>query len=65
VFPTVDPLRVFVAHQHWLTETGTYIAENVNTAELARGGHSEFLYMMSPIRAQGSTGSMIAPVAIV
>ena len=65
VFPTVDPARVFVAHQHWLAETGTYIVENVNTRELAANGHAEFLFMMSPIRTEGSTGSMVAPIAVV
>lgn len=65
VYPTPDPARTFVAHQHWLAETGTFIVENVNTAELAAGGHSEFLFMMSPIRTEGSTGSMVAPVAVV
>ncbi|RYJ06148.1 MAG: cyclase family protein [Actinomycetales bacterium] len=64
-FPGPDPLKVFSAHQHWLAETGTFIVENIRTRELVEAGASEFLWMMSPIRTEGSTGSMVSPVAII
>lgn len=55
----------FRCHQHLLAETGTYIVENLRTLELAAQGVSEFLWVMSPIRTTGSTGSQISPVAVV
>lgn len=65
VIPFEDPDRAFVVHQHLLAETGTYIIENIRTAELALGGHSEFLFILTPIKGMGSTGAMASPVAIV
>ena len=65
VLPFETPERAFVVHQHLLAETGTYIIENIKTAELVAGGHTEFLFIMTPIKGTGSTGSMVAPIAIV
>jgi kynurenine formamidase len=63
--PFEDPERAFVVHQHLLAETGTYIVENLRTAELVSGGHSQFLFILTPIKGRGSTGAMAAPVAVV
>lgn len=63
--PFEHPDRAFVVHQHLLAETGTYIIENVRTADLVAGGHSTFLFVMTPIKGKGSTGAMVAPIAIV
>jgi kynurenine formamidase len=63
--PFEIPSRAFVVHQHLLAETGTYILENVNTAELVAGGHNEFLFILSPIKGKGSTGALAAPLAVV
>lgn len=65
VIPFEDDERQFVVHQHLLAETGTYILENVMTQELVDGGHSEFLFILTPIKGRGSTGAMSAPVAVV
>lgn len=63
--PFETPEQAFVVHQHLLAETGTYIIENVRTADLIAGGHSEFLFVMTPIKGKGSTGAMVSPIAIV
>jgi kynurenine formamidase len=56
---------VFAVHQHLLAETGTHILENSTTAELAAGGHSEFLFCLTVQMSKGSTGAMASPVAVV
>jgi len=65
VIPFETPERAFVAHQHLLAETGTYIIENIRTADLVAGGHHAFLFIMTPIKGKGSTGAMVSPVAVV
>jgi kynurenine formamidase len=65
VLPFETPEQAFVVHQHLLAETGTYILENPKTADLVAGGHSEFLFIMTPIKGTGSTASMVSPIAIV
>lgn len=65
VIPFETPERAFVVHQHLLAETGTYIIENVKTEELVAGGHTAFLFIMTPIKGKGSTGAMVSPIAIV
>jgi kynurenine formamidase len=63
VVPGVDG-GAFVVHQHLLTETGTFIVENLTLAELVAAGASEFLFFMAPLRIVGLTGSPVAPVAV-
>ena len=65
VIPFETPERAFVVHQHLLAETGTYIIENIKTEELVAGGHSAFLFIMTPIKGTGSTGAMVSPIAVV
>lgn len=55
----------FIVHQHAITETGTYLIEYVKTDELAASGHAEYLFICTPIKTQGSTASMLAPLAVV
>ncbi|HJZ36528.1 MAG TPA: hypothetical protein VJ204_09685, partial [Solirubrobacterales bacterium] len=62
--PGTDP-GAFVVHQHLLTETGTFIVENLTLAELVASGASEFLFLMAPLRIVGLTGSPVAPVAVI
>jgi kynurenine formamidase len=62
--PGVDA-GAFVVHQHLLTETGTFIVENLTLAELVGSGASEFLFFMAPLRIVGLTGSPVAPVAVI
>ena len=64
VWPPEDPTSLLCVHQHLLAETGTYILENIKTKELVDGGHSEFLFVLTPNRTKGSTGSMAAPLAV-
>jgi kynurenine formamidase len=65
VWPPEQAGSPLVVHQHLLCETGTYIIENIQTKPLVDGGHSEFLFLLSPNKTKGSTGSMAAPIAVV
>lgn len=55
---------VFEVHQILLPMSGTYILENVNTAELAKDKAYEFMFVLGQNKYQGSVQSMINPVAI-
>ena len=55
---------VFEVHQILLPMNGTYILENVNTAELAKDKAWEFMFVLGQNKYQGSVQSMINPVAI-
>jgi kynurenine formamidase len=65
VLPAEDPKALFVAHQHLLTETGTYIIENITTTELAASKRSEFLFTMASMKIDGLTGSPVSPVVVI
>ena len=65
VIPFEDPNGILVVHQHLLAETGTYIVENIQTRELVELGASEFLFIMTPLKIKGATGSMVSPVAVI
>ena len=55
---------VFEVHQILLPMSGTYILENVNTAELVKDKAWEFLFVLGQNKYQGAVQSMINPVAI-
>lgn len=55
---------VFGVHQILLPMSGTYILENVNTAELVKDKAWEFLFVLGQNKYQGAVQSMINPVAI-
>ncbi|EHR71138.1 putative metal-dependent hydrolase [Burkholderiales bacterium JOSHI_001] len=55
---------VFEVHQILLPMNGTYILENINTAELAKDKAYEFMFVLGQNKYQGSVQSMINPVAI-
>lgn len=55
---------VFEVHQILLPMSGTYILENINTAELAKDKAWEFLFVLGQNKYQGAVQSMINPVAI-
>ncbi len=55
---------IFEVHQILLTMNGTYILENINTAELAKDKAWEFMFVLGQNKYQGSVQSMINPVAI-
>jgi kynurenine formamidase len=55
---------VFEVHQILLPMSGTYILENINTAELAKDKAYEFMFVLGQNKYQGAVQSMINPVAI-
>ncbi len=55
---------VFEVHQILLPMGGTYILENINTAELAKDKVYEFMFVLGQNKYQGAVQSMINPVAI-
>lgn len=55
---------VFEVHQILLPMNGTYILENINTAELAKDKAYEFMFVLGQNKYQGAVQSMINPVAI-
>jgi kynurenine formamidase len=55
---------VFGVHQILLPMGGTYILENINTAELAKDKAYEFMFVLGQNKYQGAVQSMINPVAI-
>lgn len=56
--------NVFEVHQILLPMNGTYILENMNTAELAKDKGYEFLFVLGQARFKGAVQSMINPIAI-
>jgi kynurenine formamidase len=48
-----------------LIENGIYLFEGIYLEELARERVYEFLFIALPLKIQGTTGSMLDPVAIV
>jgi kynurenine formamidase len=55
---------VFEVHQILLPMNGTYILENINTAELAKDKAYEFMFVLGQNKYQGAVQAMINPVAI-
>jgi len=55
---------VFEVHQILLPMGGTYILENLNTAELAKDKAWECMFVLGHNKYQGAVQSMINPVAI-
>ena len=52
-------------HRLMLRDLGGYLIELMNLEDLARDGHTEFLFMVAPLRISGGVGSPINPLAIV
>src|SRR5215468_2970891 len=55
---------VFEVHQILLPMNGTYILENMNTADLAKDKGYEFMFVLGTARFKGGVQGMINPVAI-
>ena len=55
---------VFEVHQILLPMSGTFIFENINTAELVNDKAREFMFVLGQNKYQGAVQSMINPVAI-
>jgi kynurenine formamidase len=64
VIPFEKDAGVFEVHQILLPMNGTYILENINTAELAKDKVYEFMFILGHNKYQGSVQAMINPVAI-
>lgn len=62
--PSEDPARPFIVHQTLLTKHGVHILENINTAELAADGATEFMFVLGQPRLQGTVQAIVNPVAI-
>ncbi len=59
-----QPAPTMPVHVHLLVESGVHIIEALNLEELSSEGVHEFLFVASPLRIQGGTGSPIRPVAL-
>ena len=64
VIPFEQGAGVFEVHQILLPMGGTYILENINTAELVKDKAWEFMFVLGQNKYQGAVQSMINPVAI-
>ncbi|HSE79780.1 MAG TPA: cyclase family protein [Alphaproteobacteria bacterium] len=63
--PNPDPDLAFPAHQELITRNGIFLHENLDLGGLAADRVNEFVYVMTPLRIKGATGSPGRPIAIV
>jgi kynurenine formamidase len=54
-----DPVHVFP-----LVEQGVHIGERFWLEDLAKDRTHEFLFIVTPLKLKGGTGSMVRPIAI-
>lgn len=52
-------------HRRLIVDAGIYIIENLNLDGLQDVGATEFLFVLSPLKIIGATGSPVRPVALV
>jgi len=64
VAPNPDPKLSLPVHQVALVVNGIHLLENLKLDDLAAKQVYEFAFVMQPLKAQGFTGSTVAPVAI-
>lgn len=63
--PFENPKRPFEVPQMLNVQHGMFVAENLHTAELAKGRlATEFLFVLSHAKVRGATGAWVAPLAI-
>jgi len=60
--PGVHELPV---HMRALADRGVHLLENMNLAELAESGVTEFVFLCLPLRLKGATGSPVRAVAAI
>ncbi|WP_372734290.1 cyclase family protein [Nocardioides sp.] len=53
------------AHRVLLVESGIYIIETMDLEGIAAAGVHEFLFILSPLKLVGATGSPVRPLAVV
>ncbi len=64
VVPNPDKNLAFPVHQELITRNGVWNLENMNLDELSEDKVYEFLFIHTPIRFKGATGSPARPIAI-
>jgi kynurenine formamidase len=64
VVPNPDASQAYPVHQELIVKNGIFNLENMVLGELARDGVYEFLFILTPIRFKGATGSPARPIAI-
>ena len=64
VQPNPDPELAFPVHQELIMKNGIFNIENLALDELARDQAYEFLFVFTPVRFKGATGSPGRPIAI-
>ena len=64
VLPNPDPNLVFPVHQELVMKNGIFNIENLTLEDLARDAAYEFLFVFTPVRFKGATGSPGRPLAI-
>lgn len=64
VIPNPEPGQSFPVHQELLMKNGIFNLENMRFDELVADGVTEFLFIVTPIRFKGATGSPARPIAI-
>jgi kynurenine formamidase len=64
VAPNPDSQLSLPVHQVLLVVNGIHLLENLKLDELTAKRVYEFAFVMQPLKAQGFTGSTVAPVAI-
>jgi hypothetical protein len=64
VQPNPDPSLAFPVHQELIMKNGIFNIENLALDELARDAAYEFLFVFTPVRFKGATGSPGRPLAI-
>jgi kynurenine formamidase len=63
--PSKDPDLPFICHQELITKNGIFLHENMDLSEVGRDRVYEFVYVFTPLRIKGATGSPGRPIAIV
>lgn len=51
-------------HRHLLVEKGVFIIENLNLEALSAEAPAEFMFVLSPLKIVGGTGSPVRPLAV-
>jgi kynurenine formamidase len=64
VIPNPDSTLEYPAHQELITRNGIYLLENLDLRALAADKVFEFLFIFSPTKFKGATGSPGGPLAI-
>jgi kynurenine formamidase len=64
VSPNPDPSLAVPIHQELIMKNGIFNIENLALEELARDAAYEFLFVFTPVRFKGATGSPGRPLAI-